>query len=199
MPAVSRARRLRRLAVLDQKLLAKAFRFALAAHAGQKRKGTDLPYILHPLGVTAAVLHMGGDARMAAAALLHDVLEDTSASPAALRRAFPSRVARLVAAESDDTTLPWEERKRRTVARLRRAPREVLRLAFADKLDNIRAIARDHERFGEGVWRRFNRPRLLQQRYYRALEAVFRRRLTGPDRAWSREFSRLVSAAFRTG
>jgi myo-inositol-1(or 4)-monophosphatase len=183
---------------LDQRLLVKAFRFALRVHAGQKRKGTDLPCILHPLGVAATVLAMGGDSQLAAAALLHDVLEDTPVGPAALRRAFPPRVARLVQAVSDDATQPWEQRKRRTVAKLRRAPHEVLTLSFADKLDNIRAIARDHERLGEAVWPRFSRPRLLQRKYYRALEAVFRRRIAGPQRPWSREFSRLVRAAFST-
>jgi (p)ppGpp synthase/HD superfamily hydrolase len=184
-------------AVLDQKLLVKAFSFALRAHAGQKRRGTDLPFILHPLGVAATVLQLGGDSQMAAAALLHDVAEDTTVSLAALRRAFPPRVVRLVAALTDDTRQPWEERKRRTVAGLKRAPREVLAVSFADKLDNIRAIARDHERLGEAVWPRFHRPRPLQRRYYRALEEVFRRRRAGPVRAWSREFARLVAAAFR--
>ncbi|MCX5794384.1 MAG: HD domain-containing protein [Elusimicrobia bacterium] len=184
-------------AVLDQDLLTRAFRFALRAHAGQKRKGTDLPYILHPLGVAATVLQLRGDSRMAAAALLHDVVEDTATSLAALRRVFPAPVVRLVAALTDDTRLSWEERKRRTVAKLRRAPRELLAVSFADKLDNIRAIARDHERLGEAVWPRFHRPRSLQRRYYRALESVFRRRLTGTDRAWSREFSRLVASAFK--
>ncbi|OGS36593.1 MAG: hypothetical protein A3J82_06910 [Elusimicrobia bacterium RIFOXYA2_FULL_69_6] len=84
------------------------------------------------------------------------------------------------------------------MAKLRRAPREVLTLSFADKLDNIRAIARDHERLGEAVWPRFSRSKNLQRSYYRALEEVFRRRLAGEKRAWAGEFSRLTRALFRT-
>jgi hypothetical protein len=134
---------------------------------------------------------------MAAAALLHDVAEDTPVSLAELRKVFPAAVVRLVAALTDDTRRPWEERKRHTVAALRLAPRQVLAVSFADKLDNIRAIARDHERVGEAVWPLFHRPKPMQRRYYRALDAVFRRRLRGAERVWSREFSRLVEAAFR--
>ncbi len=59
--------------------------FATAAHAGQKRKYTDQDYITHPIEVARIVKEQGGDDNMILAALLHDVLEDTSVTHAELR------------------------------------------------------------------------------------------------------------------
>lgn len=59
--------------------------FATAAHAGQKRKYTDDDYITHPVAVANLVQAQGGDDNMVYAALLHDVLEDTTVTHAELR------------------------------------------------------------------------------------------------------------------
>ena len=53
-----------------------ALEFATSAHEGQARKGSDIPYVAHLLGVTAIVLEHGGDEDQAIAALLHDAIED---------------------------------------------------------------------------------------------------------------------------
>ncbi len=58
---------------------AEALTYAAAAHAGQTRKGTSIPYISHPLAVSALVIENGGSETQAIAALLHDVLEDCGA------------------------------------------------------------------------------------------------------------------------
>ena len=59
--------------------------FATAAHAGQKRKYSDQDYITHPIEVARIVKEQDGDDNMIYAALLHDVLEDTSVTHAELR------------------------------------------------------------------------------------------------------------------
>lgn len=59
--------------------------FATAAHGDQLRKYTDDPYIIHPIAVANMVKDAGGDENMINAALLHDVLEDTSVTHAELR------------------------------------------------------------------------------------------------------------------
>ena len=56
----------------------KVLDFARQAHAGQKRKYDDKPYITHPIEVSKIVERNGGDLNQQMAALLHDVLEDTS-------------------------------------------------------------------------------------------------------------------------
>src|SRR5579875_3111083 len=104
LPDVSRWRR-----------LSEAASFALIIHARQTRKGTDIPYISHLLGVASLVLEHGGDEEQAMAAMLHDAIEDQGAhqEPLILER-FGARVARIVRACTDADTLPkppWRARK----------------------------------------------------------------------------------------
>ena len=74
-----------------------ALRFASKKHGRQTRKGTDVPYIAHLLGVASLVLEAGGDEDMAIAALLHDVVEDCGGAPMLeeIRRRFGRRVAHI--------------------------------------------------------------------------------------------------------
>ena len=95
--------------------LAAAIEFALRAHAHQKRKGTDTPYVSHLLGVASLVLEHGGDEEQAMAAMLHDAVEDQGAHlEPVIRERFGARVADIVLGCTDADTLPkppWRERK----------------------------------------------------------------------------------------
>jgi (p)ppGpp synthase/HD superfamily hydrolase len=77
---------------------AEAVAYAADAHAGQVRKGTSIPYISHPLAVSALVLEHGGDEDQAIAALLHDVLEDCG-----------DTMGRLSKIASDHGSMEWSE------------------------------------------------------------------------------------------
>src|SRR5690606_5868785 len=102
--------------------------FAARAHDGQRRKGTNIPYIVHPVGVMLALMHAGeNDPELLAAALLHDTLEDTGASLEDLRAKFGPRVAAIVEGCSEPFARDelWETRKQHTVAHLRTAAPEV--------------------------------------------------------------------------
>ncbi len=148
----------------------RALIFAARAHDGQRRKGTDIPYITHPVALAMMLREMDCPDEVIVAALLHDVVEDTPVSLAEVRREFGDAVAGLVEAVSEpDKSAPWEERKRHTIAALRDAPLPVKLLACADKLHNITTLARDHARLGDAVWSRFNRGRAQQAWYYRQL------------------------------
>ena len=83
-------------------LLDRAIVYAVKAHEGQFRKGTDIPYILHPLEAAAIVGTMTADEAVIAGAVLHDAVEDTDATVEEIRERFGERVAALVAAESED-------------------------------------------------------------------------------------------------
>lgn len=163
-----------------QALIFRAIQFAAAAHAGQYRKGTPVPYIVHPLNAARVLLMAGCPEHLAAAAVLHDVIEDTSTTYADLENSFGKRIAELVRNTSEpDRMATWEERKRHTIEFLGEADEETLLVAIADKLDNIRSIREDLSLRGEASWKRFNRGRAEQEWYYRSLERVFRERLNG--------------------
>lgn len=80
--------------------------YALHIHGGQKRKGTDIPYMSHLLGVTGSVLEANGDEDQAIAALLHDAVEDQGGVErlADIRARFGEAVASIVDACSDSKT-----------------------------------------------------------------------------------------------
>lgn len=79
----------------DKKLIHEAFSFADRAHKGQKRKNGD-PYIIHPLSVARILLELGMDDKMAAAGLLHDVIEDTKETEETIAEKFGPDIAKMV-------------------------------------------------------------------------------------------------------
>ena len=86
---------------------------ARAAHAGQIRNGSGgMPYIEHPIAVAARLDELGVGDEVLAAALLHDVIEDSGTTLDELRELFGGEVAGLVGALSDDESIDsYRERK----------------------------------------------------------------------------------------
>ncbi|MNL35737.1 GTP pyrophosphokinase rsh [compost metagenome] len=124
----------------------KAAVFAAEAHVGQRRKGLDEPYINHPLRVAAAVEACGLPPEAVAAALLHDVVEDTPVSQERIAAEFPARVAHLVHLMTkwwpDDA--PAEVKREgnpKYYGALREDP-EALVVKLLDRADNLRDMRR---------------------------------------------------------
>ena len=160
-------------------MIFEAIAFATRAHSGDYRKGTRIPYIIHPLNVAKILIESECPEHVVAAGILHDTLEDTRVTFAEIEAAFGSEVAGLVGAvsEPNKSDHTWENRKAHTLKHLRTASFEALLISLADKLDNIRAIREDRDRIGDEVWKRFRRPIEKQQWYYEALAGVFSARL----------------------
>jgi len=157
-----------------------AIEFAAAAHRGQYRKGSQIPYLMHPLSAARTVIDAGCAEHVVAAAILHDIIEDTPHTADDIRSRFGGRVAELVEAcsEPNHSQDSWEVRKQRTVDLLSTTEdQEILMVAIADKLDNIRSIREDFALRGEETWKRFRRGRDKQAWYYRSLGDAFSRRM----------------------
>ncbi len=150
------------------------------------RKGTEVPYMAHLLGVASLVMGEAGGRvpvteDMVISALLHDVVEDHGGMPRLheVEQRFGANVARMVAALSDtfaddhDKKEGWEERKTAYLARLRKETDDVLLISAADKLYNAKAILDDYRLIGEAVWDRFKRGADKQLWYFKELIAVF--------------------------
>lgn len=153
-------------------MINKAIAFAVKAHEGQPRKGTEIPYIFHPLEVGMIVSRITDDEEVIAAAVLHDTVEDCDAVTLDdIRREFGDRVARIVGLESEDKDKSWEERKAATVRSLKKElMREAKIVALGDKLSNIRCFYADYIKLGDELWQRFNmKDKRMQGRYYHGL------------------------------
>lgn len=156
-------------------------RFAADAHSGQFRKGSRVPYLVHPLNVAKILLDYGCSDDLAIAGLLHDTVEDTKITVGEIRAAFGETVARLVELATEPEKLwTWEKRKQHTLAIFDSGELPTLLLGIADKLDNIRSIRSDLDLYGEAAWRRFKQPRDRQRWYYESLSRIFNARLVGP-------------------
>lgn len=159
----------------------KALAMACQAHKNQKRKGTDIPYIVHPIEVAVILISNGAKQDLVNAALLHDTLEDTEVTYQDILDNFGQKAAELVLSASepykvgkiklseDEEINSWQDRKKHTIEFLKTADRDALFLACADKLSNIRSIVSDFDKIGDSVWRRFNAPKESQLWYYEAL------------------------------
>ena len=160
-------------------MIDKAITFATKAHEGQFRKGTKLPYIVHPLEVGVIVSRMTQDKEVIAAAILHDTLEDCKeVTFSTLCQEFGERVAEIVKAESEEKGGSWNERKANTVKR-----------------SNARSLKRDYQMIGDKLWERFNMKDKRQQAwYYRGLCDSLKDMENFPE-YW--EFCELIAYVFR--
>lgn len=147
---------------------------ATLAHSCQKRKGTNIPYIVHPFEVAQILTATGCNEHTIIAGLCHDLLEDTPVSKQELQAEFGVRVAEIVAACTEQHG-GWEARKAHTVRYMRECNDiEILQVSCADKLSNLRSIKDDLLRDGERVWDRFRRTKDKIAWYYGSLLEAYR-------------------------
>ncbi|MEE8113700.1 MAG: HD domain-containing protein [Nitrososphaerales archaeon] len=181
--------------MMKSKRFQQAFIYAYDLHADQKRKGKDVPYISHLMGVAALVLEHGGTENQAIAALLHDAVEDQGGKPTLkeIRKRFGDEVADIVEGCTDAETEPkpeWRGRKEKYIAHLREAGPSVRLVAAADKLYNARTILEDYRNVGDHVWERFLGGKDGTLWYYRSLANTLRE--IGPS-TLADELGRVVS------
>lgn len=139
----------------------RALRVAARCHRHHRRKASDLPYLTHPAGVALILLRAGfGDEEILAAALLHDVVEDTDYSLEQMEAEFPAGVAEYVAVlterkrDSDGTKRSWQDRKREHIEQIGEASVGAKAVVLADKLHNLGTMLYDLEA-GDDLWSRF--------------------------------------------
>lgn len=125
-------------------LLIDALSFAAERHRGQRRKDRAAsPYINHPIALMRVLSVEGGilDPVVLCAALLHDTVEDTGASPDEIAARFGDEIAAIVLEVTDDKRLPKAERKRLQVEHAGQVSERARIVKLADKICNLRDVA----------------------------------------------------------
>ena len=111
----------------------------MRAHRDQLRKDRRTPYVAHPYRVAMTVRHVFecDDPIALAAALLHDVIEDTTTDYDSLARRFGDELATVVATVSKDPRLPEPEREKAFYAQIAAGPWQAQLVKLADGYDNL--------------------------------------------------------------
>lgn len=149
--------------------IAQAINLAFRKHNDQYRKGTNFPYIIHPLNVMRyLMMEMADDNcitdEVIIAGILHDLVEDTDITLDEINDIFGAEVERLVNSASEPEVLKknkdqkgtWHDRKLFTIKHLRFLDKPTKLLSCCDKLDNARSMNEDFLFNGEKLWKRFN-------------------------------------------
>jgi guanosine-3',5'-bis(diphosphate) 3'-pyrophosphohydrolase len=129
----------------DLGLVRRAYEFAAQAHEGQTRKSGD-PYVTHPISVARIIAELKLDVSSICAGLLHDCVEDTSATVEQLSATFGKEIAYLVDGVTKLGKLPYSTREEQQAENFRKMllamarDIRVILVKLCDRLDNMRSL-----------------------------------------------------------
>ena len=154
----------------DNARLNSAIYFATEKHAGQLRKTSRLPYILHPLETMQILSTMKADGNLLIAGVLHDTVEDTAATIDEIEVSFGEDVAELVAGHTNDKDLNWMEMKTKEIQSCKEGSSRLKMLFLADKVSNLRTMHHDGLELGDKLWDCFSQPKDKQSWFYSEIQ-----------------------------
>ncbi|HVZ74471.1 MAG TPA: bifunctional (p)ppGpp synthetase/guanosine-3',5'-bis(diphosphate) 3'-pyrophosphohydrolase [Polyangia bacterium] len=129
----------------DVGLVQRCYEFAAACHAGQRRRSGE-PYVVHPLAVARTITELRLDVASVCAGLLHDCVEDTSATAEDIGRMFGTEIQFLVDGVTKLGQIPWTTREERQAENFRKMllamarDIRVILIKLADRVDNMRTL-----------------------------------------------------------
>ena len=129
----------------DTGIVEKAYNYAVLKHEGQLRKSGE-EYVNHPIAVAKIIAEMGLDTSSVAAALLHDVVEDTDCTDAEIKEQFGETIALLVCGVTKLGKIPYTSKEEQQVENLRKMflamaqDVRVIVIKLADRLHNLRTM-----------------------------------------------------------
>ena len=129
----------------DKEMLLKAYDYAKEAHANQKRASGE-PYFIHPCAVALILMELGLDAPTVAAALLHDVIEDTPVTEEDIKREFGDEILELVSGVTKLDKIVFESQEQEEAENFRKIfvamakDIRVIIIKLADRLHNMRSL-----------------------------------------------------------
>lgn len=163
--------------------LEKAIQVSAKAHHKQKRKGTDIPYIIHPFSVMLIASEATNDEDILIACLFHDILEDVPEeySEQQMYQDFGQRVVGIVQGVTKDSSIAdWRVRSEAYLYQLEfKASDESVLVSAADKIHNMMSKLADYQIIGENLWDKFGAGKESQLWWYAAVLEVLKKRM--PD------------------
>ncbi len=158
-----------------------AIRTSALAHREHKRKGSNLPYIIHPYSVMLIASEATEDEDILIACLFHDIIEDVPEyyPEDKMRQEFGDRVVDIVrGVTKDDGIADWNERSLAYLSHLEHEslPESVI-VSAADKIHNLMSMISDYQEIGEKLWDKFHSSKEEQLWWYKSVEELVSRLL----------------------
>jgi GTP pyrophosphokinase len=129
----------------DIDLIRRSYAFAEAGHAGQFRRSGD-PFLVHPMGVARIIADLNLDVASICAGMLHDCVEDTTATSENIGEKFGSEIQKIVDGVTKLGQIPWTTREERQAENFRKMLMAMARdirvilVKLADRVDNMRTL-----------------------------------------------------------
>lgn len=156
-------------------------------HQNQNRKGTPIPYIIHPYSVALILSDYIDDEDIIVAGLLHDILEDVpNYSGDDMKKEFGEKVYKIVKEVSEDKDpnnkgenkkITWQKRKEDFLAILKNNSFEAMMVCCADKIHNLLSLIEDYKEQGDDLWSKFNAPNDKKMWFYEEILNILKDRL----------------------
>jgi len=161
-------------------LVERALAIAAEAHKDQVRKEGSIPYIVHPVMVAWKLREAGFGDTVVAAALAHDILEDTEYPDWKLEEELGTEVMRVVRAVTNDDSLAWTDKKKRYIETVEEGGEDAWAVATADKIHNAESLLAAHARLGEALWDAFKASKEEKLWFEEAMLAMLRKNWSHP-------------------
>lgn len=156
--------------VQDNARLNSAIYFATEKHAGQLRKTSNLPYILHPLDTMQILSTMKADGNLLIAGVLHDTVSTSDVSIDEIELSFGEDVAELIAGYTTDPELSWIDARNKEIENCKNGSSRLKMLVLADMVSTLRILHRDSLEMAEQVWSRLDAPKEKQSWFYSEIQ-----------------------------
>jgi (p)ppGpp synthase/HD superfamily hydrolase len=151
----------------------KAIAITIEKHKDQNRKGTPLPYSMHPISLAMLLMEHSFKEEQIIAALLHDMIEDTDMTYGEIEEEFGIKVMTLVRdCTEQNRHEKWEQRKTATLDKFQALDIDAKWIVLVDKLHNLYSMYQQ-SLVDEDVFTHFSRPKEKQQWYYDSLYRLF--------------------------
>ena len=129
----------------DLDLIRRCYAYAEQSHSGQFRRSGE-PYLVHPMGVSKIIADLNLDVASVCAGILHDCVEDTTATPEDIREKFGEEIQHIVEGVTKLGQIPWTTREERQAENFRKMllamarDIRVILVKLADRVDNMRTL-----------------------------------------------------------
>jgi len=136
-------------------IIEQAMRISLEAHKGQKRKGENTPYIIHPVMVALKLQSHNFPDFVVASALVHDVLEDSDYPKRKIEAELGKKVLDIILPLTHNNRLPWHERKVEYIKQIKNSNDYTKAVVIADKIHNLESLFILYLKIKEKAWLNF--------------------------------------------